>query len=377
VQPIELNFGGQVHAFAANYFGGTGNDLVLQWANTRMVSWGYNRQGQLGHEDKGATASPITTPAAAASSAIYGKTVFAAHVGEDVSLVACSDGSLFSWGRFQLLGLNLTTYKEGLPYPVDTTGVLNGKTIIGISVIAISTGRAHTLALCSDNTLVAWGSNTSGELGNNNTIDSPVPMLVNRSGLLAGKTITAIAAGGNHSMALCSDGTLASWGSNYSGQLGNGTTQPSAIPIELNQSGILAGKSVTAIRAGGDHGMALCTDGSVAAWGWNAFGQLGDGSTTSRLSPVAIDRGGVLAGKSIVSLNAGNEHSLALCSDGSLAAWGSNRDGMVNLIESAFGLNPAAPDATPLPTWQSDGKFFTLEFTEPTGIATVDELRAA
>ena len=112
---------------------------------------------------------------------------------------------------------SITTSK--VPVLVDSSGVLAGKT-----VIAIAAGYYHSLALCADGTLVAWGYNGYGQLGNNSTTNSSVPVVVDRAGVLAGKTVTAIAAGASHSLALCADGTLAAWGCNDDGQLGNNST---------------------------------------------------------------------------------------------------------------------------------------------------------
>jgi len=183
---------------------------------------------------------------------------------------------------------------------------------------------------------VAWGLNTAGELGNGTTgpIGSLVPEAVTTAGTpLAGKTIIALATGGVHSLALCSDGTLVAWGANNYGQLGNGTTGStgSSVPGAVTTAGTpLAGKTVIAISAGGFHSLALCSDGTLAAWGKNVYGQLGNGTTgpIGSLVPGAVTTAGTpLAGKTVIAISAGAAHNLALCSDGTLAAWGYNLDG--------------------------------------------------
>ena len=209
-QPVTLGYGGINYQFVASYYGGTGNDLVLQWANVRPVAWGQNTYGQLGD-------SSVTN--------------------------------------------------RLLPVNVLSTGALSGKT-----VIAMAGGNAHSLALCSDGTLAAWGYNASGQLGNNSTTNSSVPVAVNTAGVLAGKTVVAMSAGGGHSLALCADGTLAAGGNNAYGQLGNNSTANSSVPVLVNKaSGVSAlfGKTVVAVAAGGSHNLALCSDGTVAAWGFN------------------------------------------------------------------------------------------------------------
>ncbi len=192
-----------------------------------------------------------------------------------------------AWGRKRNTGQlgNGSTINSSAPVLVSTTGALAGKT-----VVALSAGYEHSLALCSDGTVVAWGYNGYGQLGNGNYTNSSVPMTVTRLGALLGKTVTAVSAGQYHSLALCSDGTVAAWGYNGSdGQLGNNSTSNSNIPVTVITAGTpLSGKTVVSLAAGGFHNLALCSDHTVATWGYNGNGQLGNGSSTNSLVPVAI-----------------------------------------------------------------------------------------
>ncbi len=178
----------------------------------------------------------------------------------------------------------------------------------------ITTAEQGTIWCCSGREICLWAgvSTTPANSGNNGPTQSNVPVAITSSGALAGKTVISIAAGGSHSLALCSDGTLAAWGSNSSGQLGNiGPTQ-SNVPVAISSFGALAGKIVISIAAGYSHSLALCSDGTVATWGDNYYGQLGNNSTTSSSNvPVAITSSGALAGKTVISIAAGGLHSLA------------------------------------------------------------------
>lgn len=319
---LTLSYAGRSYDFVVNYHGGTGNDLVLQWADTLPLAWGSNSQGQLG-DDSGAD-RPQPVPVTA-TGALSGKTLTALAGGYLHSLALASDGSLATWGYniYGQLG-NDSSAPSAVPVPVDRSGVLAGKT-----VIAIAAGPFHNFALCADGTLAAWGYNNYGQLGTGDRLNRRVPALVPPVGALAGKRIVAIAAGAYHSIALCSDGSLASWGYNDEGELGDGTLLGSTVPLAVQSSVALAGRKVSAIAAGQYHTLALCTDGTLVSWGYNKYGQLGNNTTVSSKVPVSIAGSGALAGRTVTAIAAGQYHSLALCSDGRLLAWGRNHQGQL------------------------------------------------
>ena len=157
-------------------------------------------------------------------------------------------------------------------------------------VTAIATSYAHTLALKGDGTVLAWGVNAQGQLGDATTTGRTTPVQVvgpGGSGVLTG--VSAIATGALHSVALLNDGTVWAWGYNNSGQLGDGTTTNRSTPVQVKGpggAGYLMG--VTAIATGDSHSVALLNDGTVWAWGENFYGSLGDGSTTKSAAPVQV-----------------------------------------------------------------------------------------
>ena len=177
----------------------------------------------------------------------------------------------------------------------------------------VAGGGDHMLALRADGSLWAWGQNFQGQLGDGNAPTSqsaPVPVG-------APNTWLRIAAGDRHSVAIRGDGTLWAWGTNSSGQLGDGTTDSSPVPVQIGSSA-----QWLEVGAGASHTLGAASDG-LWAWGQNFQGQLGDGTTEARLSPVKID------GSAWTSLSGGFIASYAVKADGTLWAWGTNFAGEV------------------------------------------------
>jgi alpha-tubulin suppressor-like RCC1 family protein len=132
--------------------------------------------------------------------------------------------------------------------------------------------------------------------------------------------ITPMVKGGNyHSVALKTDGTVWAWGYNYYGQLGDGTYTDRSTPAQVSNL-----TDVKAISTLSSHALALKSDGTVWAWGYNYFGQLGDNTTTNRNTPVQVQNL-----TNVVAVAAGGSHSLALKSDGTVWAWGNNYSGQL------------------------------------------------
>jgi len=182
------------------------------------------------------------------------------------------------------------------------------------SGIKLATGYAHTLVVTDDGTLWTFGYNYSGQLGKGTEqpYNNPLPIKIMTE-------VKDIAAGSLHSLAVKKDGSLWAWGYNHYGQVGNYTTD--SIKDVLSPVKIM--DDVTAVAAGGNHSLAIKNDGTLWAWGANEKGQLGDGTVEyKKAKPVKIM-------DDVKDIAAGSEHSLALKNDGSLWAWGSNWGGQV------------------------------------------------
>ena len=173
----------------------------------------------------------------------------------------------------------------------------------------LSAGIYHSLAIKSTGELWAWGANSDGRLGDGSTTQRSAPVQV-----LPGTLFKAVAGGYMHTVAIKTDGTLWAWGNNDLGQVGDGSITSRLLPVPVQ---VPVGKLFKAVAVGFYHSVALATDGSLWAWGHNAYGQLGDGTISTRATPVPVGTG-------FVSVAAGHYHSLGIKTDGSLWTWGYN-----------------------------------------------------
>jgi alpha-tubulin suppressor-like RCC1 family protein len=203
---------------------------------------------------------------------------------------------------------------EGPPIGISTPVVVSS---LSTGATALAAGSAHTCALTAKGGVKCWGGNTDGELGNGTTINSATPVDV--SGLSSG--VKAITAGGNHTCVLTKQGGVKCWGSNGSGQLGNGTTSNSTTPVEV--FGLSTG--VKALAAGSTHTCALTAQGGVECWGDNESGQLGDGTNIENNTPVDVS--GLSSG--VTSLAAGENYTCAVTASGGVKCWGTDIHGRI------------------------------------------------
>ena len=279
---------------------GTGHSCALL-STGGVRCWGVSAQGELG---SGFAADPrVPYGVQGASSGASSVAAGSSH-----SCALTSGGAVKCWGAGASGRLG-TGSTQSWAIPVGVSGLSAG-------VTALSTQSATTCALTSAGGVKCWGQNSFGQMGNGTTVDSLEPVDV--TGLTSG--IAAVDAGGRHSCALTSAGGVKCWGSNASGELGTGTTVASSVPVDV--AGLTSG--VTAISVGSSYTCVLTSAGAMKCWGANNFGQLGEGSTTNSLVPVDVL--GLSSG--VTDISAGDSHACAVVSGG-VKCWGNGSSGRV------------------------------------------------
>jgi len=202
-----------------------------------------------------------------------------------------------------------------------------------VTFTTISGGHENSLALDTTGQVWAWGDNGFGQLGNNSTDKSLVPVAVQ---MPENVTFTTVSAGSDHSLALDTAGQAWAWGGNTDGQLGSDSMQKALVPVAVQMPTNVV---FTAISAGRQTSLALDAAGDAWAWGGNGFGQLGNNSTERSLVPVAVQ---MPTNVTFTAISVGYDHSVALDSAGFAWAWGNDEYGELGTNIRTNGRTPVA-----------------------------------
>ena len=292
--------------------GGEHTNYALKSDGT-LWAWGGNFTGQLGDGTYTNSETPVQVSGLTSVTSLGGRGYH--------NLAIKSDGTVWAWGWNRNGELGHDTTGSTCPNGLFATCSNVPVQVIGISnPLAVTGGGFFSLALMSDHTLKGWGQNGNGQVGDGSFTDRPAPVSVS---ILT--NVTQVSAGWKHAVALTSDGTVWTWGDNGNGEIGNGFTNttdpvpslgittPFHVPGLTNVVSVSAGDSFTAV---------LKSDGTVWTWGYNTFGQLGNGGFIDNPTPAQVP------GLSNVILMAARDyHMLVTKSDGTVWAWGSGKNG--------------------------------------------------
>jgi alpha-tubulin suppressor-like RCC1 family protein len=284
--------------------GGEGHTCAIVQGGA-VNCWGWNRSGQVGDATMTDRPFPVAVPGISEATVLAAG---AAHSCVYIPGTGVRCWGLNAWGQ---LGLGTDEQCSGLfcsTVPVTVAGLND-------DIAAIGAGVMHTCALTTGGAVKCWGRNQYGQLGNGTNVNSGSP--VNVTGL--GSGVTALTVGGFHACARLADDELRCWGNNASGQLGDGTTTNSSVPVSV--SGLPG--PVESMSAGYMYMCVVEMSGGAMCWGENFAGQLGDGTNMQRHQPVGVSGlDGVVA-----AISAAESHTCALLDGGGVKCWGNNEFG--------------------------------------------------
>jgi alpha-tubulin suppressor-like RCC1 family protein len=270
--------------------------------NGTIWSWGCAGSSQLGDNTVVSRSSPV--------SVVGGFTDWCqVNVGLCHTVALRTNGSIWTWGcnLNGQLGDNTTIAKSS---PISVVGGFT-------DWCQVSAGGSHTSAVRTNGTIWAWGSNADGRLGDNTTIGKSSPVSV-----VGGFTDWCqVSAGSLHTVAIRTNGTIWSWGSNISGRLGDNTIVDKSSPVSV----VGGFTDWCQVSTGGSHTAAVRTNGTIWTWGYNACGRLGDNTVVSRPSPVSVVGGFT----DWCQVSASNGHTSAIRTNGTIWSWGCNASGQL------------------------------------------------
>ena len=290
-----------------------------------LKCWGRNNHGQVGAGPGGDEDTPQTINVGS------GRTVTSVYLGYHHTCAILDDQSVKCWGRNQdgELGVGSTTSSFNTPQSIASLGTNR-------YAVSLALGQGFTCALLDDGSIKCWGQDNLGQRGDGGGYGSDIRSPPSSSITLpTGRTAKQISAGEFHVCALLDDDSVVCWGNNAEGQLGDGTTSHRTAPVNVSSFG--SGHTVSYVSAGYDHVCALLTDGGVRCWGSNNNGQLGDGTSTDRSTPPSSDVN-LGSGYTAIGISSGGGHTCAMLHDGDMKCWGARGSGQVG-DNSALGSN--------------------------------------
>ncbi len=302
--------------------------------------WGQNNAGQLGDGSTTSHNKPtrVNLPT--------NRTAIDISAGDSHTCAILDDGSIRCWGYNGNGQLGIGSSTSFVTNPANVALPTNR------SAVAISSGISHTCAILDNGTILCWGLNEYGQLGDGNNIDQNSPISVN---MYSNGTYNAlhIASGGSHTCAILNNGSVLCWGSNVYGQIGDGTTTTGFTNrTTATKTDLPSGRTGVSITTGEDHTCAILDNEELMCWGRNGAGQLGEGSYSNQKLPKHTN---LPLGRAGLSIMSGMSHTCSILADGTMRCWGGNLYGQIGDNTTYNHFDPAKVLKIPLIAGNASG----------------------
>jgi TolB protein len=292
---------------------GTGESCGMTDAGAGYC-WGNNLYGSLGSGKGGVDANPQTPLSWPSPLPVWGglgfTTISVGHGGDPHACGVTTSGAAYCWGT----GIDGQRGDGRSGGPAARSANTPRAVLGGLTFTTISAGARHTCGVTTGGATYCWGSGFSGALGTGSFVfvySAPTRPVA------GGFTFTTVGSGGSHTCGVTTSGAAYCWGSNGSGQLGDGTNTWTYGPVP-----VAGGLGFTSISAGGSYTCGVTTDGAAYCWGSNTHGELGDGTTAQQPAPVPV-----AGGLRFATISAGSTHTCGVTTSGEAYCWGANPDG--------------------------------------------------
>ena len=320
-------------------------------SDNKAYCWGANNLNQLGD----GTATNRLSPTAISPGALPGGSAAMVNqiaAGGSQTCVIANDNKPYCWGENSSGSIGDGSSTNRPTAVVVSQGAMESDK----STLLISLGQMSSCAISTKMKLYCWGANSNGQIGDGGTGDRLSPVAVSEIRSMSvgtsAPTPQLLSVSGGFSCVVGSDNVPYCWGANNYRQLSDGTTTNRSNPVAVSQGAIPAGSAILQLATGLNHACALASNSKVYCWGENAYGALGDGTTTNRSSPVAVIQGALPSGATVRQIYAGDYHTCVVTSDTNTYCWGGSTNGQLgdNVSTNTYRTTPAAVVQGALPS---------------------------
>jgi uncharacterized repeat protein (TIGR02543 family) len=300
----------------------------------KVYAWGRNQFGRLGDGTDINRGTPVLTNFTS-SGLMESEKIVTIKAATSHSIALTNQGRIFVWGdnSYGQIG-------DGRSSAVYYPKLLNLELQENEKATQIEVGDNHNVVLTSNSRIFTWGFNNSSQLGDGTTIDKKVPTLISNAFLSENEIITKIYSGSYYNYLTTSNGKVYGWGDNFYGVLGNGTQDYLLQPTLITFNNLLNSETFVSFDLGIYHSLGITNLGNIYSWGRNTLGRLGNGTNVDSYSPVLVLINQLVENEYIVDFSAGFSHSLVLTNIGRTIVWGYNGYGQLGDGSNINKVNP-------------------------------------